>query len=42
MPQKIRIIDDDVDALKLIGTMLQREGYKVIAAPTGNKGSRNR
>lgn len=35
MPEKILIVDDDVDSLKLIGLMLQRSGYEVTAASTG-------
>ncbi len=37
MPEKILIVDDDVDSLKLIGLMLQRNGYEVIAAHAGNQ-----
>ncbi len=37
MAEKILIVDDDVDSLKLIGLMLQRHGYKVIAASAGNQ-----
>lgn len=35
MPEKILIVDDDVDSLKLIGLMLQRQGYSVVAANSG-------
>jgi CheY-like chemotaxis protein len=35
MAEKILIVDDDVDSLKLIGLMLQRNGYEVTAANTG-------
>lgn len=35
MTEKILIVDDDVDSLKLIGLMLQRSGYEVSAASTG-------
>jgi pilus assembly protein CpaE len=35
MAEKILIVDDDVDSLKLIGLMLQRHGYEVSAANTG-------
>src|SRR5262245_29536836 len=35
MPEKILVADDDLDSLKLIGLMLQRKGYEVIAANTG-------
>jgi pilus assembly protein CpaE len=37
MSEKILIVDDDVDSLKLIGLMLQRQGYEVIAASAGNQ-----
>lgn len=37
MPDKILIVDDDIDSLKLIGLMLQRHGYEVIAANAGNQ-----
>jgi pilus assembly protein CpaE len=37
MAEKILIVDDDVDSLKLIGLMLQRNGYEVIAAHAGNQ-----
>lgn len=35
MPEKILIVDDDIDSLKLIGLMLQRHGYEVAAANSG-------
>jgi pilus assembly protein CpaE len=35
MPEKILVVDDDVDSLKLIGLMLKRQGYEVIAANAG-------
>jgi CheY-like chemotaxis protein len=38
MPEKILIIDDDVDTLRLVGIMLQRQGYQVVAAPNGTVG----
>lgn len=37
MAEKILIVDDDVDSLKLIGLMLQRNGYDVIAAQNGGQ-----
>lgn len=37
MSEKILVVDDDLDSLKLIGMMLQRQGYEVIAANTGNQ-----
>lgn len=37
MVEKILIVDDDADSLKLIGLMLQRQGYEIIAANTGQQ-----
>jgi CheY-like chemotaxis protein/MinD-like ATPase involved in chromosome partitioning or flagellar assembly len=37
MSEKILIVDDDIDSLKLIGLMLQRHGYEVVAASAGNQ-----
>jgi pilus assembly protein CpaE len=37
MAEKILIVDDDVDSLKLIGLMLKRHGYEVVVADAGNK-----
>jgi CheY-like chemotaxis protein len=38
MAEKILIIDDDVDTLKLVGLMLQRQGYEISAASNGTQG----
>lgn len=38
MTEKILIIDDDVDTLKLVGLMLQRQGYQISAAANGEQG----
>ncbi len=35
MPQKILIADDDVETLRLIGLMLQRQGFEISAASNG-------
>src|SRR5260221_4669309 len=35
MAEKILIVDDDIDSLKLIGLMLQRQGYDISAASAG-------
>jgi pilus assembly protein CpaE len=35
MPQKILIADDDVETLRLIGLMLQRQGFEIVAASNG-------
>ncbi len=37
MSEKILIVDDDLDSLKLIGLMLQRHGYEVVAANSGGQ-----
>jgi CheY-like chemotaxis protein len=37
MPDKILLVDDDVDTLRLVGLMLQRQGYQIIAANNGNE-----
>ncbi len=37
MAEKVLVVDDDLDSLKLIGLMLQRNGYDVIAANTGGQ-----
>lgn len=38
MAEKILIIDDDVDTLRLVGLMLQRQGYQIAAANNGKQG----
>ena len=38
MSEKILIIDDDLDTLRLVGLMLQRQGYQIIAASNGTQG----
>jgi len=38
MNEKILIIDDDVDTLRLVGLMLQRQGYIISAASNGSQG----
>jgi pilus assembly protein CpaE len=35
MAEKILIVDDDLDTLKLVGLILQRHGYEIIAANGG-------
>ncbi len=37
MAERILIVDDDIDSLKLIGLMLQRQGYEIAAANSGNQ-----
>ncbi|HEX2991517.1 MAG TPA: response regulator [Anaerolineales bacterium] len=38
MSEKILIIDDDLDTLRLVGLMLQRQGYQISAATNGQQG----
>ena len=38
MPGKILIVDDDVDTLRLVGMMLESEGYDIVAAKNGQRG----
>lgn len=38
MAEKILIVDDDVDTLRLVGLMLERQGYQVVAATNGAQG----
>ncbi len=38
MTDKILIIDDDVDTLKLVGLMLERQGYQITVANNGQQG----
>jgi CheY-like chemotaxis protein/MinD-like ATPase involved in chromosome partitioning or flagellar assembly len=35
MPEKILIVDDDLETLRLVGLMLQRQGFQVLAANNG-------
>ncbi len=35
MTEKILIVDDDVETLRLVGMMLQRQGYQIFAANNG-------
>jgi CheY-like chemotaxis protein len=35
MATKILIVDDDVDAVRLVGLMLERRGYAIVAAQSG-------
>ncbi len=38
MAKKILIIDDDLDTLRLVGAMLQRQGYQIVVASNGEQG----
>lgn len=35
MPEKILIVDDDIETLRLVGLMLQRQGYEIASASNG-------
>ncbi len=37
MADRILIVDDDLDSLKLIGLMLQRQGYNIVIANSGQQ-----
>ena len=37
MPAKLLIVDDDTDTLRLVGLMLERQGYDVLAASSGDQ-----
>lgn len=37
MAEKILVVDDDVDTLRLVGLMLQRQGYQIVAANNGQQ-----
>ncbi len=37
MTEKLLIVDDDVDTLRLVGLMLQRQGYQIVAANNGHQ-----
>ncbi|HEY3311054.1 MAG TPA: response regulator [Anaerolineales bacterium] len=38
MSDKILIIDDDLDTLKLVGLMLRKQGFQIMAASSGAQG----
>lgn len=37
MAEKVLIVDDDVQTLRLVGLMLERQGYKILAANNGTQ-----
>jgi pilus assembly protein CpaE len=37
MAEKILVVDDDLDTLRLVGLMLQRQGYQIVAANNGTQ-----
>lgn len=37
MPAKLLVADDDMDTLRLVGLMLERQGYDVLAASSGSQ-----
>jgi CheY-like chemotaxis protein len=38
MAEKILIVDDDLETLRLVGLMLQRQGYEISTASNGELG----
>ncbi|WP_299028399.1 response regulator [uncultured Thermanaerothrix sp.] len=38
MAEKILVVDDDLETLRLVGLMLQKQGYHVITAASGEEG----
>jgi len=40
MDKRILIVDDDIDTLQLVGTMLEKQGFKILAANNGEKAIR--
>jgi pilus assembly protein CpaE len=38
MAEKILVVDDDLDTLKLVGLMLERQGYEITVASSGQLG----
>jgi DNA-binding response OmpR family regulator len=38
MRAKVLIIDDELDSVRLIGYLLESEGYKIVAALNGERG----
>ncbi|MFH1185682.1 MAG: response regulator [Chloroflexota bacterium] len=38
MAAKVLLIDDDIDTLRLVGLMLQHQGYQITAASSGKQG----
>ena len=37
MAEKILVVDDDIETLRLVGLMLQRQGYQIVAANNGSQ-----
>lgn len=37
MSENILIVDDDIDTVRLVGLMLERQGYSILAANTGQQ-----
>lgn len=37
MTEKILIVDDDIETLRLVGLMLQRQGFQIVAANNGTQ-----
>ena len=37
MAEKILVVDDDLDTVRLVGLMLERQGYQINAASSGQQ-----
>ncbi len=37
MAEKVLVVDDDLDTLRLVGLLLQRQGYQILAASSGTQ-----
>src|SRR5690349_3477131 len=37
MAEKILIVDDDLETLRLVGMMLEKQGYSILAASSGSE-----
>lgn len=37
MAEKILVVDDDLDTLRLVGLMLERQGFEIVAASSGHQ-----
>ncbi len=37
MPEKILVVDDDLETLRLVSLMLQRQGYQILSAPMARR-----
>ena len=37
MAEKILVVDDDLDTVRLVGLMLERQGFEIVAANNGHQ-----